>query len=98
MNHPLAIAALTSSLFAAGASAVGADVIARLEPGAHVPPMSLLSTDTSNVFPFATIAVRGTMFYVTEGDVLYGITISEIDDNTVSLSDGRTLHKAIAAR
>jgi hypothetical protein len=60
-------------------------------PEHKAPPMTLISTDTSEPFPFAAIAVGGQVYHVTVGDVLDGVYVVRIDPDRVTLSDDEVL-------
>jgi hypothetical protein len=53
--------------------------------------MTLISTDTSEPFPFAAIAVNHQIYHVTEGDILNGVHILHIAADRVTLSDDEVL-------
>ncbi len=55
------------------------------------PAMTLISTDTSEPYPFAAIVLNHQTYHVTEGDVLDGVTIRHIDAGRVTLSDDHVL-------
>jgi hypothetical protein len=79
-------------------AAADAAVTASLAAGAPVPPMSLISTDTHESLPFATIEVGQNVFTVTVGDQLYGVSITSISPNHVTLSDRRNLYASAIAQ
>lgn len=54
-------------------------------------PMTLLSTDTADVYRFAAIKVGGQVYHVTEGDILDGVYIRHIGAGRVTLSTDQTL-------
>jgi hypothetical protein len=61
------------------------------DPSAQTQPMTLLSTDTADVYRFAAIKVGGQVYHVTEGDVLDGVYIRHIGAGRVTLSSDQTL-------
>jgi hypothetical protein len=87
-THALLAAALLALSVPAAADAA---VTASLAPGAEVPAMALISTDTHEALPFATIEIGQDVFTVTIGDELYGVYVTAIAPNHVTLSDRRTL-------
>jgi hypothetical protein len=60
-------------------------------PVDQTPQMTLLSTDTSEAFPFAAIVVNHQTYHVTEGDLLDGVYIRHIGPGRVTLSDDHIL-------
>lgn len=60
-------------------------------PDNKAPQMTLISTDTSEPFPFAAIAVNRQIYHVTVGDVLDGVHIVQITPDRVTLSDDEVL-------
>ena len=60
-----------------------------------VAQMRLVSTNTSEPYPFAAIVVNHVTYHVTEGDVLDGVSIRRISPGRVALSGNRVL---VAAR
>lgn len=67
-------------------------------PDGQAPPMTLLHTDTADVYPFAAIEVGNQVYHVTEGDVLDGVTIRHIAPGRVSLSTDQVLVAGRALR
>ena len=60
-------------------------------PEEKSPPLTLISTDTSEAFPFAAIQFNDKTYHVTEGDVLDGVSIRQILPGRVVLSSDQTL-------
>ena len=60
-------------------------------PENRAPQMTLISTDTSEPFPFAAIAVNHKIYHVTQGDILNGVHILSIAPDRVTLSDDEVL-------
>jgi hypothetical protein len=60
-------------------------------PGDKSPHLSLVSTDTSEPYPFAAIVVGNKTYHVTEGDLLDGLYIRHISPGRVTLSDDQVL-------
>lgn len=56
--------------------------------------LTLVSTDTSEPYPFAAIVLNHKTYHVTEGDVLAGLTIRHISPGRVTLSDDEVLTTA----
>lgn len=61
------------------------------DPTTQTPTMTLLSTDTADVFPFAAIEVDHQVYHVTVGDILDGVYIRHIGAGLVNLSSNQTL-------
>jgi hypothetical protein len=60
-------------------------------PDEKTPPLTLVSTDTSEAFPFAAIQFNNKTYHVTEGDILDGVYIRHILPGRVILSSDQTL-------
>jgi hypothetical protein len=60
-------------------------------PTGKTPQLTLISTDTSEPFPFAAIVLNHKIYHVTEGDVLAGLYIRHISPGRVTLSDDEIL-------
>jgi hypothetical protein len=60
-------------------------------PDDKTPPLTLVSTDTSEAFPFAAIQLNNKTYHVTEGDILDGVYIRHILPGRVILSSDQTL-------
>ena len=60
-------------------------------PARQAPQMILISTDTSDPYPFAAIVVNHTTYHVTEGDILDGVYIRRIAPGRVTLSNDEVL-------
>jgi hypothetical protein len=76
------------------AMSVSFSVAIAASPENKPPLLTLISTDTSEPFPFAAIALNHTIYHVTEGDVLAGISIRHISAGRVTLSDDEILTTA----
>jgi hypothetical protein len=61
------------------------------DPTPQTPAMTLLNTDTTDVYRFAAIEVNHQIYHVTEGDVLDGVYIRHIGSGQVTLSSDQTL-------
>jgi hypothetical protein len=61
------------------------------DPTPQTPAMTLLSTDTTDVYRFAAIKMNNQVYHVTEGDVLDGVYIRHIGSGKVTLSSDQTL-------
>jgi hypothetical protein len=61
------------------------------DPTPQTPTMTLLNTDTTDVYRFAAIEVGHQIYHVTEGDVLDGVYIRHIGAGRVTLSGEQTL-------
>jgi hypothetical protein len=57
----------------------------------NAPQMTLVSTDTAEAYPFASIVVGKDTYHVTEGDLLKGVYIRHIFPGRVTLSDDQIL-------
>jgi hypothetical protein len=64
---------------------------AAADPATKASQMKLVSTDTSEPYPFATIVVDDKTYHVTEGDRLDGLYIRHISPGRVTLSDDEVL-------
>jgi hypothetical protein len=84
LNAAKAGAALVAMSLAFSAAAIAA-------PDEKTPPMTLVSTDTSGLYPFAAIDVNHTVYHVTEGDLLNGVYIRHIVAGHVTLSTDQVL-------
>ena len=51
----------------------------------------LVSTDTSEAYPFATLLVNNVAYHVTEGDIIKGLHVRHITPGHVALSDNEVL-------
>ncbi len=60
-------------------------------PDDKTPSLTLVSTDTSEAFPFAAIQFNNKTYHVTEGDILDGVYIRQILPGRVVLSTDQTL-------
>ena len=60
-------------------------------PVSKAPQMTLVGTDTVDLYPFAAIAVGNQTYHVTEGDSLDGVYIRRIDRDRVTLSGNQVL-------
>jgi hypothetical protein len=58
---------------------------------ASAPQLTLVNTDTSEPFPFATLLVGNVAYHVTEGDVINGLHVRRITPGHVALSDNEVL-------
>jgi hypothetical protein len=63
-------------------------------PGDKAPQLRLVSTDTSEPYPFAAIVLNHKTYHVTEGDLLDGVYIRHISPGRVTLSDDQILTAA----
>jgi hypothetical protein len=61
------------------------------DPTPQTPALTLLSTDTTDVYRFAAIELNHQVYHVTEGDVLDGVYIRHIGAGKVTLSSDQTL-------
>ena len=61
------------------------------DPAQQAPAMTLLNTDTTDVYRFAAIQVGRQIYHVTEGDILDGVYIRHIGTGKVTLSSDQTL-------
>jgi hypothetical protein len=84
-------AALAGGAFLAMILAFTAAGAAAPDDKTQAPAMTLISTDTSAPFPFAAIEVNHTVYHVTEGDVLDGVSIRHISPGRVTLSNDQVL-------
>jgi hypothetical protein len=84
LNAAKAGAALVVMSLAISAAAIAA-------PDGKTPAMTLISTDTSGLYPFAAIEVDHTVYHVTEGDLLDGVYIRRIVAGRVTLSSDQVL-------
>jgi hypothetical protein len=82
-------AALACGALVAMSACLSIAVIAA--PENKAPQMTLISTDTSEPYPFAAIAVNHQVYHVTVGDVLDGVRIVQIVPDRVTLSDDEVL-------
>lgn len=57
----------------------------------NAPQMTLVSTDTNEAYPFASIRIGKDTYHVTEGDLLKGVYIRHIFPGRVTLSDDQIL-------
>lgn len=80
----LALAAMSLAFSAAVA-------VADENQPARMPTMTLLSTDTADVYRFAAIEVDHQIYHVTVGDLLDGVYIRHIGAGRVTLSSDQTL-------
>ena len=71
--------------------AFSAAVAAADDHTSQTPQMTLLSTDTADVYRFAAIEVNHQVYHVTEGDILDGVYIRHIEAGRVSLSSDQVL-------
>jgi hypothetical protein len=71
--------------------AFSAAVAAADDHTSQMPQMTLLSTDTTDVYRFAAIEVDRQVYHVTEGDILDGVYIRHIGAGRVTLSSDQTL-------
>ena len=71
--------------------AFSAAVAAADEQISQMPQMTLLSTDTTDVYRFAAIEVDHQIYHVTQGDMLDGVYIRHIGAGKVTLSSNQTL-------
>jgi hypothetical protein len=63
-------------------------------PDDKTPQLALVSTDTNEAFPFATIQFKNQTYHVTEGDILGGVYIRHIWPGHVTLSSDQVLVSA----
>jgi hypothetical protein len=63
-------------------------------PVDKTPQLTLVSTDTSEPYPFAAIVLDHKTYHVTEGDILDGLYIRHISPGRVTLSDDQVLTAA----
>ena len=66
-------------------------VAAIAAPDDKTPQLTLVSTDTSEAFPFAAIRFNNTIYHVTEGDIIDGVYIRHILPGRVALSSDQVL-------
>jgi len=76
------------------AMSVALSVAVAAAPVDKTPQLTLLSTDTSEPYPFAAIVLNHRIYHVTEGDVLDGVHIRHISPGRVTLSDDEVLTAA----
>jgi hypothetical protein len=76
------------------AMSVAFSVAVAAAPADNAPQMKLISTDTSEPYPFAAIVVNHRTYHVTEGDLLDGVYIRRISPGRVTLSDDQVLTAA----
>jgi hypothetical protein len=76
------------------AMSVALSVAVAAAPIDKTPQLTLLSTDTSEPYPFAAIVLNHKTYHVTEGDVLDGLYIRHISPGRVTLSDDEVLTAA----
>jgi hypothetical protein len=62
-----------------------------MAPDASAPQITLVSTDTDEAYPFATLIVDNATYHVTEGDVIKGLRVRRITPGHVALSDNEVL-------
>jgi hypothetical protein len=86
LNAARAGLALTAMSVAFSAAVAAAD-----EQTSQMPQMTLLSTDTNDVYRFAAIEVDHQIYHVTQGDMLDGVYIVHIGAGKVTLSSDQTL-------
>lgn len=72
-------------------SAVFSVAVVAAPDDSNAPQMTLVSTDTNELYPFATIVVGKDSYHVTEGDKLDGVYIRHIFPGRVTLSDDQIL-------
>jgi hypothetical protein len=73
---------------------VALSVAVAAAPADNTPQLQLVSTDTSEPFPFAAIVFNHRTYHVTEGDLLDGVYIRHIAPGRVTLSDDKVLTAA----
>jgi hypothetical protein len=76
------------------AMSVAFSVAVAAAPVDKTPQLTLVSTDTSEPYPFAAIVLNHKTYHVTEGDILAGIYIRHISPGRVTLSDDEVLTAA----
>jgi hypothetical protein len=64
----------------------------------NAPQLTLVSTDTAELYPFASIVVGKDTYHVTEGDMLDGVYIRHIFAGRVTLSNDQILVAGQATR
>jgi hypothetical protein len=69
------------------AMSVAFSVAVAAAPVDKTPQLTLVSTDTSEPYPFAAIVLDHKTYHVTEGDILDGLYIRHISPGRVTLSD-----------
>jgi hypothetical protein len=73
------------------AMGVAFSVAVAAAPVEKTPQLTLVSTDTSEPYPFAAIVLNHKTYHVTEGDILDGLYIRHISPGRVTLSDDQVL-------
>jgi hypothetical protein len=76
------------------AMSVAFSVAVAAAPVERTPQLTLVSTDTSEPYPFAAIVLDHKTYHVTEGDILDGLYIRHISPGRVTLSDDQVLTAA----
>jgi hypothetical protein len=76
------------------AMSVAFSVAVAAAPVDKTPQLTLVSTDTSEPYPFAAIVLDHKTYHVTEGDILDGLYIRHISPGRVTLSDDQVLTAA----
>lgn len=88
MNAALSAA---KAVFALATIGLALSVAVAATPIDSTSPLTLVSTDTNEAYPFAAIVYNHETYHVTEGDKLDGVYILHIAPGRVSLSDDRVL-------
>jgi hypothetical protein len=88
MNAALNAARACVGLLAIGVSSSAAIAMPLAGSAAEI---TLVSTDTSVPYPFATLVVDNVTYHVTEGDVIKGLSVRHITPGHVALSDNEVL-------
>lgn len=77
--------------FALATMGIAFSIAVAASPIEGTPQMTLVGTDTDELYPFAAIVLNHETYHVTEGDKLAGVYIRHIAAGRVTLSDDRVL-------